>query len=304
MSDGARTTTRWAVALELHATAADADDVSWPHVRALAQTAEDLDFDAVVLADHLSYRAGGPGDYARADAALGIRESMTVAAAIAAVTTRIGIAHSVVNTPYRTPTMVAHLAASLAEISGGRYELGIGSGNSDDYDQLGVDSDRRVARLEESLPIVAGLLREGRADSSGRFWRAHDAELVLRPAAPVRLVVAAGGPRSIRAAVRWADRWNGFVPADPEAASARALLAQVDEACTAADRDPRTLGRTVDLVIDPLDLQGARSRSADALAALADLGLDQVRCYSLAASSPASRSDALHALAEMTSAIT
>lgn len=297
------TATTWAVALELHATAAEADDVSWPNVRALALTAEDLGFDAVVLPDHLSYRAGGPGDYARDDAAVGVRESMTTAAAVAAVTTRIGVAHSVINTPYRSPAMVAHLAASLAEIAGGRYELGVGSGNSADYDQLGVDSSQRVARLEESLSLLAGLLREGHADSSAGFWRAQDAELVLRPATPVRLVVAAGGPRSMRAAARWADRWNGFVPADPEAAAARALVRDLDDACAAVGRDPQTLGRTVDIVVDPLDAQGARSRSADALAALAELGLDQVRCYNVSASSPSSRVEALHALAELTSAL-
>lgn len=194
MGDSASSAIRWSVAIELHASAADADTVSWKHVRTLATTAEALGFDAIVLPDHLSYRAGGPGDYARPDAAVGVRESMTVAAAIAAVTTRIGIAHSVVNAPYRSPAMLAHLAASLAEISDGRYELGVGSGNSVDYDQLGVDHDRRASRLEEYVPIVAGMLRDGHASDSGEFWRAQDAELVLAPRSSLPLVIAAAGP--------------------------------------------------------------------------------------------------------------
>lgn len=106
----------------------------------------------------------------------------------------------------------------------------------------------------------------------------------------------------MRVAARWGDRWNGFVPTDPDPAGARMLLAMVDDACTAVDRDPGTLGRTVDIVVDPLDLRGARTRSRDALTSLAGLGLDEVRCYGLSHTDPQSRIDALTALRDLTPA--
>lgn len=296
---------RYGVAIDLHAPEAAAGEVAWANVRSQAHAAESAGFDLVVLPDHLSYRAGGDGDYALPDEAVGVRESTTVAAALAATTDRIRIAHSVVNAPYRTPTMLGHVAASLADISGGRYSLGIGVGNSVDYDQLGVAADHRVARFEECVEIVAGLLRDGHADLDGTYWTARSAELVLGPATDRRppVVVAAGGPRTMRTAVRFGDAWNGFCATDPAATDAVDLLDLLDRTCTDLDRDPATIERTVDVVVDPLDLQAARDRSVDTLARLADLGIDEARCYALAQPTHAHRTEAIAALGEMITAI-
>jgi alkanesulfonate monooxygenase SsuD/methylene tetrahydromethanopterin reductase-like flavin-dependent oxidoreductase (luciferase family) len=293
------------VAIDLHATAARADEVSWRHVREQALTAEELGFDLVVLPDHLSYRAGGDGDYALTDDAVGVRESVTEAAALAATTSRIGIGHSVVNAPYRTPSMLAHVAANLAEISAGRYSLGIGVGNSFDYDQLGVAADHRVARFEECVEIVWRLLHDGRADLEGRHWAATRAELVLAPEAGRRppLVVAAGGPRTMAVAARFGDAWNGWCPTDPAGSVAGDLLMLLDRQCDEIGRDPASIGRTFDVGIDPLDLQGARSRSIETLGTLAELGADEVRCYALSNETHTGRLEAIAAFGEMLSEI-
>ena len=290
---------RHGVAIDLHATAAGAGEVSWRHVREQALTAERLGFDLVVLPDHLSYRAGGDGDYALADEAVGVRESTTEAAALAAATSRIGIGHSVVNAPYRTPSMLAHVAANLADISGGRYSLGIGVGNSFDYDQLGVAADRRVARFEECVEIVSGLLRDGRVDVEAEHSVAQRAELVLTPEHRPAVVVAAGGPRTMAVAARFGDAWNGWCPTDPSGTVADDLLGLLDRKCAEIGRDPASIARTFDIVIDPLDLQGARSRSIEMLGKLADLGADEVRCYTLSEDAHAARLDAMVAFGEM-----
>ena len=58
----------------------------------------------------------------------GVWESVSIAAALAAVTERIQLGQSAMNSPYRSPAMTAKIAETIDEISGGRYVLGIGAG--------------------------------------------------------------------------------------------------------------------------------------------------------------------------------
>jgi alkanesulfonate monooxygenase SsuD/methylene tetrahydromethanopterin reductase-like flavin-dependent oxidoreductase (luciferase family) len=296
---------RLGVAIDLHATATSAGEVSWSNVREQVLTAESLGLDLVVLPDHLSYRAGGDGDYALPDEAVGVREAVTEAAALAAVTSQITVAHSVINAPYRTPAMLAHVAATLADISRGRYLLGIGVGNSFDYDQVGVAADHRVARFEECVEIVARLLRDGDVHVDGTHWSAADAELVLAPDVHRRppIVVAAGGPRTMRVAARFGDAWNGFVPTDPAATVPTDLLGLLDQTCEEVGRDPSTIARTVDIGVDSLDVRGARGRSVEMLGKLGELAIDEARCYVPCDPTHASRIEAIEALAELAGSI-
>lgn len=293
--------TRVGVAIDLHARAADAENVGWPAVLRQVLAAERAGLDLVVLPDHLSYRSGERSSYALSDEPVGARESTTFLAALAAATSTIGLGHSVLNGPYRTPAMVAHVAAALAEISGGRYSLGLGAGNSLDYDQLGVDADHRAGRLEELVPTVAALLREGRADLDGTYWRAREADLVLRPR-PERappLVVAAWGPRTMRVAVQHGDAWNGWCPTNPEDTGTLERLRLLEQTCDALGRDPQSIDRTGDLLVDPLDARGARDRSWATIQRLAELGFDEVRCYPPGGRELTERLEAIEALANL-----
>jgi alkanesulfonate monooxygenase SsuD/methylene tetrahydromethanopterin reductase-like flavin-dependent oxidoreductase (luciferase family) len=292
---------RFGLAIDLHAPASEAAEVGWGKVRALAIEAERLGFDLVALPDHLSYRAGQDNGYSVPDEPVGVREATTVAAAIAAATSTIGIGHSVINAPYRTPAMLAHIAATLADISEGRYSLGIGAGNSFDYDQVGVDADHRVGRFEECVEIVAALLREGEANLDGDFWSAHRAELAFRPgeATRPRIVIAAGGPRTMQTAVRYGDGWNGWVPTDPDDRTVDQLLALLEQTCDEVGRSPSSIEATIDLGVDPLDLAGVRSRSLEMIAKLDSLGIDEVRCYVHADPTHEARMEASRAFAEL-----
>lgn len=296
---------RIGVAIDLHATAGSATEVTWQNICAQVLAAEQLGFDLVVLPDHLAYRAGGEGDYVSPDEPVGVRESVAEAAALAAVTSRIVIGHSVINAPYRTPSMLAHIAATLVDISDGRYSLGIGVGNSFDYDQLGVPADHRVSRFEEYVEIVTRLLRDGHAEVRGRYWSAADAELALAPGPDGRppIVVAAGGPMTMKVAARFGDAWNGFVPTDPASHVTSELLGLLERACADGGRDPATIERTVDIGIDSTDLRGARSRSVEMLGLLAELGIDEARCYALCEDTHAARLEAIAALAELVAEI-
>ena len=197
--------------------------------------------------------------------------------------------------------LLRRLGLPLADISDGRYSLGIGVGNSYDYDQLGVADERRTARFEECVEVLAGLLRDGEADLDGAYWQAHRAELALRPDDRRRpaIVVAAGGPRTMRVAVRYGDAWNGWAPVDPEGQHVTSLLDLLASTCRELGRDPSSVARTVDLAVDPLDVRGARDRSCAALARLDELGVDEVRCYPVCEPSPAARMEALEAYADL-----
>jgi len=252
----------------------------WTGIRERALLAERIGFDLVVLEDALLYRDE--------DETVGYWESTTMTAAVAAATDRIGIGHSVINAAYRSPAMVAKIAETLDEISGGRYILGIGRGNVPDLDYaaFGFSGEQRTARFAEALQIIRGLLKDGRVDFTGSHWSARDSELVMRgprPAGPP-IVVAARGPAMLRLAARHADAWNWWADA-PDVDALRPVVEDLERACDAVGRDPATLPRSLDIyTVDPLGRFGDRApfsgpptQIAGQLLAFAELGIDEVR---------------------------
>ncbi|MCK5316022.1 MAG: LLM class flavin-dependent oxidoreductase, partial [Anaerolineales bacterium] len=85
---------------------------TWESIREQALAAEAVGFEAVFVPDHLLYHSE--------DGNIGCWESVSLAAALAAVTSTIEIGHSMFNAPYRSPALVAKIAETLDEISGGR----------------------------------------------------------------------------------------------------------------------------------------------------------------------------------------
>jgi len=125
----------------------------------------------------------------------------------------------VLSNDFRHPAIVAHEAASLHLLSGGRFELGIGAGwYQPEYSAAGIAFDtagRRIARLDESLSIIKDLLAGTPVRHSGEFYQIDGLDLDVLPmprsGAP-RLLVGAGGPRMLRLAARHADI-AGVLPA-------------------------------------------------------------------------------------------
>jgi alkanesulfonate monooxygenase SsuD/methylene tetrahydromethanopterin reductase-like flavin-dependent oxidoreductase (luciferase family) len=258
---------------------------TWSSVREQALAAESAGFDLVVLEDALLY----PDD----DGNLGVWESVSMTGALAAVTTTIGIGHAVMNSPYRAPALTAKIAATLDAIADGRYTFGIGLGNTpDDYPLFGIDADPRYSRFAEAIEIIHGLLRDGRTDFRGTYYRAPGAELILRgprPAGPP-IVIAAGKPKALRLVARFADEWNWWVAERGAESRLTDLSAELDAACGEVGRDPSTLRRSLDVfsVAVPgvpdvaadsseLQLSGSADAIADAILAYGRVGFDEVR---------------------------
>jgi alkanesulfonate monooxygenase SsuD/methylene tetrahydromethanopterin reductase-like flavin-dependent oxidoreductase (luciferase family) len=180
----------------------------------------------------------------------GAWECWSLLAALAASTRRVAIAPFVSCMGYRNPALLAKMADTVDEISGGRLILGLGAGwHEPEYRAFGYPFDHRASRFEEGIRIIHGLLREGRVDVAGEYHEARECE--LRPRGPraggIPILIGTRGERMLRLAARYADSWNTdwVLPADlpPQQAA-------VDTACADVGRDPATLERTASTHID------------------------------------------------------
>jgi probable F420-dependent oxidoreductase len=173
-----------------------------------ARQVEDSGIDVLLLRDHFS--AGPFGQQLAPFSGL---------AAAAAATTRLRLGTLVLSNDFRHPAIVAHEAASLHLISGGRFELGVGAGwYQPEYDAAGIEFDpagRRLARLDASLSIIRGLLAGTPVRHADASYRIDGLDLDVLPMprkGSPRLLVGAGGPRMLRLAARHADI-VGILPA-------------------------------------------------------------------------------------------
>src|SRR6188768_1365569 len=142
--------------------------VPWPDYLDLARRAEVAGFDSISVGDHLIYDL--PDGSTR-----GPYEAWTTLAAIAAVTERVEIGPLVASTSFHAPAMLAKQAATVDAISGGRLIMGLGAGwNEREYKAFGFPYDHRVSRFEEAFTIVRSLLRDGRVDFDGTYYRVED----------------------------------------------------------------------------------------------------------------------------------
>ena len=131
-------------------------EVRWPELLDMVRAIEDLGFDSIWLGEHLLYRwADRP--------ARGPWEAWTLMAGIAAVTSRVEFGPLVACTNFHNPALLAKQAATIDEISGGRFILGLGAGwNETEFRAFGFPYDHRVDRFEEAFTIIRTLLQRGR----------------------------------------------------------------------------------------------------------------------------------------------
>ena len=229
------------------AAASDSDGgrPSWSAIRSFARAAEAHGLDSVWMFDHFFYEpSSGPID--------GQLEAWTVVSALAAVTERVEIGTLVLCSSFRSPSLVAKMAVTADEISGGRLILGLGAGWHDaEYDAFGFPKDHRVDRFEEALQVVVPLVRGETVTFDGAYVTARDAVLEPTPSRRIPVLVAAFGPRMLRLTARHADAWNTAWFGAPDD-RLRERLEALDAALAAEGRDPATVERTVGIEIrDP-----------------------------------------------------
>jgi alkanesulfonate monooxygenase SsuD/methylene tetrahydromethanopterin reductase-like flavin-dependent oxidoreductase (luciferase family) len=177
-------------------------EVRWPELLAIARRAEAAGFDSLWVGDHMLYRDDGRPER-------GPWDVWTVLAALAASTERVRLGPLVASTAFHPPGLIARMAATIDEVAGGRFVLGLGAGwNETEFRAFGIPFDSKVSRFEEAFTIIRRLLTGERVTFEGRFCRVEDAVLLPRPHRSVPLMVGSAGPRVLGIASPHVDWWN------------------------------------------------------------------------------------------------
>ena len=251
--------------------------VPWRELVAIARAAEDAGFESLWLGDHLLYRdergERGPHD------------AWTQLAALAAVTTRMRLGPLVAAAAFHPPGLIARMAASIDEISGGRFVLGIGAGwNEPEFRAFGVPFDHLASRFEESFTIVRRLLAGERVTFAGRYHVASGALLLPKPTRRVPLMVGSTGERVLTIALPHVDAWNAWYSwYDNTPEGFARLRDRVDRISERAGRPPHEVAPSACVLVrasGPSERAHERppvpvDRLADHLRALADAGADE-----------------------------
>jgi alkanesulfonate monooxygenase SsuD/methylene tetrahydromethanopterin reductase-like flavin-dependent oxidoreductase (luciferase family) len=141
-----------------------------------------------------------------------VLEAWTTLTAMAALTSRVTLGTFVANVMNRHPAVLARMAATFQEVSGGRLVIGIGiGGHPREHRQYGIPFPgipERVARLEEAIAVLRALWTGGPVDLPGPFYPLHEA-IALPPADPrPPIIVGAQSPAGVRLAARVGDGWT------------------------------------------------------------------------------------------------
>jgi probable F420-dependent oxidoreductase len=255
----------------------DGNRVGFREIREWAVAAEAVGFDSFWLPDHFIFRPHEPEQ-------LGCWETFTMLGALASATSAIALGPFVANTAFRNPALLAKMADTLDEITGGRFLLGLGAGNWEwEHAMFGYPFDRRAGRFEEAIQIIAPLLREGRADFHGKYSAVNDAVLSPRGPSPSGppVWVGAKGARMLRIVAAHADGFIAIWPHTTEQVIEQ--WGQVVTACADVGRDPATLNLIVGTHVtlpesgegetDDRAISGTYEEIAARLRAFADAGV-------------------------------
>ncbi len=272
---------------------------AYAELRELARTTEDAELDSIWVFDHLLYRFPGEPQF-------GPYESWTILSALGADTSRVQLGTIVLAMPFRNPALLAKMAATLQEVSGGRLVLGVGAGwHEPEFDAFGIPFDHRVSRFEEAIRILAPLLRTGSVDFDGRYHTARDAVLLPPSPTPTPLLIAGRRPRMMRLVATYADAFNCAWLGPVSGLEER--IAPLRTACAEVGRDFASIELTVgvNVVFDALPddgdrpgiaLAGTAADVATGLRGYADAGVGHV-IASLSPAVPAAVNELARAVA-------
>jgi alkanesulfonate monooxygenase SsuD/methylene tetrahydromethanopterin reductase-like flavin-dependent oxidoreductase (luciferase family) len=238
------------------------EDVTWKDWVALADTCERSGIEALFRSDHY---LSVSGEYQR-----GALDAWGTICALAARTSTLRLGTMVSPSSFRHPSILAKLATTADHVSGGRIELGLGTGWSEvEHTAYGfpfLSMGERMDVLAEQLEIVHdGHWGEGPFSFQGQYYTLKDLDAqptpVQRPHPPL-IMGGAAGPRAARLAARFADEYNTVMPTLAEIEQRRAAIVA---ACERAGRDPIPFSvMTTTLVgADRADLQRRADRFAE-----------------------------------------
>ncbi len=216
-------------------------------------------------------------------------EAWTLLSALAAVTTRLKLGVIVTSNRIRPPAVLAKMAATVDQISGGRLIFGIGAGyarSADpaltaiaerEYGAYGIDVvpvRDAIDALGEALTITRRLWTESTPfDFEGAHYRLAGAICEPKPVGHLPILIGAGGEkRSLRLVAEHADIWNCPSRGDIDEYRRKAKI--LDEHCEAIGRDPLEIARQVQILVSSDPIEAAATR--EQIKALVEAGVTQV----------------------------
>jgi alkanesulfonate monooxygenase SsuD/methylene tetrahydromethanopterin reductase-like flavin-dependent oxidoreductase (luciferase family) len=190
-------------------------------------------FDSAWVVDHLQF-----GDVA-------VLEGFTTLTYFAALHPQLKFGHAVLCQSFRSPALVAKMAATLQYLSSGRYILGIGAGwHEEEYRAYGYDFPSaavRVEQTEEALKIIRAMWTQEQATFEGKHYRGAEARCEPKPNPVPPVMVGAFRPKMLRVAAKYADWWN---VSSTGADQYRRMAEEFERACGEVGRDPQTVRRS------------------------------------------------------------
>ena len=176
---------------------------TYSYVKSVALKAEEIGVYSLWIPDHMLNPIKGEDKPSL--------EAWTLAAALAEATSRIYLSHTTLCEAFRYPAVLAKQAATLWEISGGRFWLSLGAGwFKREYEAFGLlylEHDERVRRAYEAIEIIKGLFSEDRFSYSGKYYSVLDGHIEPRPNPPPPIWYAGMSEASRRLVAKLVDGW-------------------------------------------------------------------------------------------------
>jgi probable F420-dependent oxidoreductase len=213
-------------------------DSSPEAIRRTTELAVELGFDSVWTTEHIIVGPEGVDPYGR------VYDPLVTLGWIAGWTDRLGLGTSIVLAALHNPMHLAKEVATLQELSGGRFRLGIGVGwHEDEYRFMGIPFKERGRRTDEAVRLMRALW-SGADDFEGEFWSFHDATAEPHPSPQPEIWVGGSSPRAIRRARELGDVWHPSRGSDPE------HVRRVKEEHPDLRVVPRTAAENVDAMLE------------------------------------------------------
>jgi F420-dependent oxidoreductase-like protein len=283
----------------------------WSDIVEAAEYAERTGWYGLWVADHFMQNSDDGVDAP-------VHECLALLAALAGRTERVRLGSMVLGNTYRHPAVVANAAATIDQISGGRFVLGMGAGwQVNEHVAYGIDLPPigpLLARFDEACQVLRGLLDQRRTDFDGTYYQLNSAPLEPKPARLPLLIGGTGEKIMLGIIARYADEWNHW--GLPELAVKKGEVFRTH--CERIGRDPATVRRSTQAMFEVIDaddtegqlrrqrltdagrpvVMGSADEVLDTFGRYAEAGIDELLIPDLAFGSGARRMDALERLRE------
>ncbi len=240
---------------------------AWKATAVSAKAAEDAGFDTVLVMDHF-YQLPGLGAPDNS-----MMEAYTILGALAQVTERVRLGALVTGNTYRNPAILAKSVTTLDHVSGGRAQLGIGSGWFElEHQSFGIPFGTfttRFEQLEEALQVILPMLRGERVSHSGKHYEFTDVINEPAPLSKVPVMIGGSGEKkTLRMVAQYADLGNLTCGPEEVPQKLDALAGHCER--LGRDRSEITLSWNRVVCVAPTSAQAEAERNAF----LADRGMD------------------------------